>query len=292
MGIAAATLILAGFAFKVAAVPFHQWSPDVYEGAPTSATAFLATTAKIGAFVAMLRVFDILSSGHAVWLPTVRVLAMASMVVGNLLAIAQTNVKRMLAYSGIAHAGYLMVAVACTGMRSVGAGGARASTLAMTGTVFYLLAYALALIGALAVLAYLSGQDRDVQTLPHLRGLARSRPGVGYALVVFMLSLAGIPATAGFIGKWQLFFAVLTGQDVGLAIAMALTSALGVYYYLRVVWYVVFEEPEVTQPAPPAIAPARESLSGAGAAIAICTIGTVALGIVPGVITSFLTVVR
>ncbi|MBM3496486.1 MAG: NADH-quinone oxidoreductase subunit N, partial [Armatimonadetes bacterium] len=197
MGIAAAILILVGFGFKIGAVPFHQWSPDVYEGAPTSATAFLATTAKIGAFVAMLRVFDTLAGGQTTWLPTLRMMAVITMVVGNLLAIAQVNVKRMLAYSGIAHAGYLLVAVACIGLRYVSAKGAQASTLAMTATVFYLLAYALALTGALAVLAYLSTRTRDVQTLADLRGLARSQPAVGYAMVLFMLSLAGIPATAG-----------------------------------------------------------------------------------------------
>jgi NADH-quinone oxidoreductase subunit N len=290
MGIAAAILLMIGLCFKVGAVPFHQWSPDVYEGAPTSATAFLATTAKIAAFVAFLRLFDALSYGHGAWLPALRTIALVTMVVGNLLAIAQTNVKRMLAYSGIAHAGYLLIAVVCVGLRYLGPRGAQASTFALTATVFYLLAYALAFMGAFAVLSYLSRKDRDVQGLSDLRGLATTQPSVGYAMVIFMLSLAGIPATAGFVAKWQVFYAILTGGDIGLTITMALASAMGLYYYLRVAWYIVFDEPQ-TQ-APDSGSARAKIPGGAGAAIVICALCTVLLGLVPGAITGFLTVVR
>ncbi|NLH99746.1 MAG: NADH-quinone oxidoreductase subunit N [Chthonomonadales bacterium] len=294
MGIAAALLLVIGLCFKIAAVPFHQWSPDVYEGAPTSATAFLATTAKIGAIVAFLRVCDTIAGGYHTWLPAIRAIAILSMIVGNLIAIAQTNVKRMLAYSGVAHAGYLLVAVACMGFRLMGTKGTQASILAMTGAVFYLLAYALALIGAFGVLAYLSSRDKDAQTLNDLRGLASSQPAVGYAMVLFMLSLAGIPATAGFIGKWQVFYAVLTGGDVALAVTMALTSAMGVYYYLRVVWYIVFEESAAPKPSPTGhgVEARPRAMTGVGAAITICCIATIGLGILPAAISSFLTVVR
>ncbi len=291
MGIAATLLLLIGLCFKVGAVPFHQWSPDVYEGAPTSATLFLATTAKIGAFIALLRLFDSLAGGYDAWLPALRAITILTMVVGNLLAIAQTNIKRMLAYSGIGHAGYLLLTVVSVGLQHVGRRGAEASTLALTANVFYLLAYALALGGALAVLCHLSSRDRDVQTLSDVRGLAGAQPAIGYSMVLFMLSLAGIPATAGFVAKWQVFYAILTGGDVALAIIMALASALGVYYYLRVAWYIVFDDP-VPAAAHAGSAAVRKPAGGAGAAIALCAIFTLALGLVPSAISGFLTVVR
>lgn len=286
MGIGAVILTLTGLGFKVAAVPFHQWTPDVYEGAPTSVTAFLAATAKIGAFAALIRVADAIAGGSATWLPALRTIAILTMIVGNLLAIAQTNVKRMLGYSAIAHAGYLLTAVVCVGMRFMGPAASRAGIPAMNATVFYLLAYALASLGAFGVLAYLSGQGRDAQTLEHLRGVARRDAFAGYGMVVFMLSLAGIPATAGFVGKWAVFYAVLTAGDVSLALAIALTSALAAYYYLRVAWYVVFEEPS---------SPAGEttmSQTPSSVAVALAALATLVLGVVPGALMGFLSVVR
>ncbi len=289
MGIAAVLLLLIGLCFKVGAVPFHQWSPDVYEGAPTSATLFLATTAKIAAFVALLRLFDVFAGGPDAWLPVLRAIAVVTMIVGNLLAIAQTNIKRMLAYSGIAHAGYLLITLVCVGLRFAGPKGTQASTLALTANVFYLLAYALALGGAFGVLCYLSSRDRDVQTLSDLRGLAGAKPAIGYSMVLFMLSLAGIPATAGFIAKWQVFNSILTGGDIALSVVMALASALGVYYYLRVVWYIVFDDPGTTAQS---VSASERPSGGAGAAIAICAVCTLALGLFPSAISGFLTVVR
>lgn len=286
MGIGAVAMLTVGLGFKVAAVPFHQWTPDVYEGAPTSATAFLAATAKIGAFVAMLRVFDALSGGSAAWLPAFRTVAILTMVIGNLVAIAQTNVKRMLGYSAIAHAGYLLAAVVCVGLRSASAQGAQASTLAMSATVFYLLAYSLATMGAFGVLAHLSSSGRDVQSLDDLRGLARRDTPAAYAMVVVMLSLAGIPATAGFIGKWQVFYSVITGGDIGLALAIALTSVLGAYYYLRVIWYIVFlEDTEAREPV-------QTARTGASVAVFVAAFATLLLGVLPGILTGYLQVVR
>jgi len=286
MGVGAVILTLTGLAFKVAAVPYHQWTPDVYEGAPTSVTAFLAATAKIGAFTAFLRLADALAGGSSAWVPALRTIAIVTMAFGNLIAISQTNVKRMLGYSAIAHAGYLLAAVLCVGMFQTGQAGAKASMPAMNAAVFYLLAYALAVVGAFGVLAYLSSSNRDVQKLEDLRGLTRWNPVAGYALVVFMLSLAGIPATAGFIGKWQIFYAVVTANDLGLALAVALTSALGAYYYLRVVWYAVFEEPQTR---PPAAVPSN---TPSGTAIYLSAAATVLLGVMPGFLMEFLRVVR
>lgn len=286
MGIGAVIFLLAGLAFKVAAVPFHQWTPDVYEGAPTSATSFFAATAKIGAFGAMIRVLDVLAGGSAGWLPVLSTIAIATMILGNLIAIAQTNVKRMLGYSAIAHAGYLLAAMVCVAMRYVSADAAKAGMPAMNAAVFYLLAYALATIGAFGVLAHLSSAGKDVQSLEDLRGLAREEPGTGYALVLFMLSLAGIPATAGFVGKWQVFYALLIAGAVPLAITVALTSVLGAYYYLRVIWYVIFEDSPIRSRERP------QPQTGTRAAIAIAALMTVVLGITPGVIMGFLSVVR
>jgi len=286
MGIGAVAMLTVGFAFKVSAVPFHQWAPDVYEGAPTSATAFLAATAKVGAFAAMLRVFDALAGGSAGWLPALRVLAIVTMIGGNLVAIAQTNVKRMLGYSAIAHAGYLLVCVVCVGMRYMGTQGAQANMLAMTATVFYLLAYALATLGAFGVLAYVSTSGRDVQTLDQIRGLVRVDAPAAYAMVIFMLSLAGIPATAGFIGKWQIFYSAVTGGDITLAVVVALTSVLGAFFYLRVVWYMLFEE------GPPTLTAATADRTEAGVAVFVAAFLTVLLGIVPGVLLGYLSVVR
>lgn len=286
MGLAAAALLLAGLGFKVAAVPFHQWTPDVYEGSPTSSTAFFAATAKIGAFVAMIRVLDMLAGGSQVWLPAVRLMAIVTMLFGNVLALSQMNVKRMLGYSAIAHAGYLLAAMVCVGMRYVSAEGARSGMPAMNATVFYLLAYALATIGAFGVLAYMSARGRDVQTLDHLRGLVRTDPAAAYAMMLFMLSLAGIPATAGFIAKWQVFYAVVIAGDIPLAVTIALASAVGAYYYLRVVWYMVFDE---STTAPVLTEPGR---TPAAVAIYISAFATVLLGVVPGFLMGFLSVVR
>lgn len=286
MGAAAAMLVLAGLAFKVAAVPFHQWAPDVYDGAPTSATAFLATTAKIGAFAAFVRVAESLAGGWSTWVPILRIVAIVTMVLGNLIALSQTNVKRMLGYSAVAHAGYLLAAVLCVGMSQAGQEGARSSMPAMNAVIFYLLAYALAVVGAFGVLAYLSSANHDVSRLDDIRGLVRRVPAAGYALVILMLSLAGIPGTAGFIAKWQVFYAVLTTGDTGMAVAIALTSALAAYYYLRVVWYAVFEEP-----ARDGIPDTKFSTAG-GAAVYLTTGATLLLGVLPGFLMEFLRVVR
>lgn len=286
MGLAGMILIIAGLGFKVAAVPFHQWAPDVYEGAPTSATAFLAATAKIGAFVGLIRVLDVFAGGSQTLIPMLRVLAIATMIYGNLVAIAQTNVKRMLGYSAVAHAGYLLAAMVCVAMHYEGTAGARTNTAAMSASVFYLLAYALAGFGAFGVLAYLSSRDKDVQTLDDLRGLVQRDAPSGYALILFMLSLAGIPATVGFIGKWQIFYAVLIGGDMTLAVTIALTSAMGAYYYLRVVWYAAFESASGPD------APRQVGLTGAGLTVFVSAFATLLLGIVPGLLTGFLQVVK
>jgi NADH-quinone oxidoreductase subunit N len=284
MMLAGIALLLVGLGFKAAVIPFHQWTPDVYEGAPTSVTAYMAGAAKIGAFAAMLRVFDALIPdpriGLPVWLPAMQVIAILTMVVGNLLAVTQTNLKRMLAYSSIAHAGYLLVAVAALAHKHFPPLGAEAHTSALIGALFYLFAYTFMTLGAFGVLVYLSGRGRDYQRVEDLRGLARQDPKAAYAMMFFMLSLGGIPPTMGFMGKWQIFLAGLQAGEYMLAIVMALASVIAVYYYLRVVWIMIFEEPTEAAPAP------AEVRGPALASVMVAAAATLIFGILPGLLST------
>jgi NADH-quinone oxidoreductase subunit N len=280
MLMAGVALVLVGLGFKAALVPFHMWTPDVYEGAPTSVTAFMAASAKVGAFAAILRVFNALGPISAYWMTAVQVLAVLTMFGGNLLAVTQDNVKRMLAYSSIAHAGYLMVAVAATA-------NAKAHDQAFGAAVFYLLAYTLMTMGAFAVLIYLSRRGKDYQTLNDLKGLAKTDPPSAYLMLVFMLSLGGIPPTMGFIGKWYIFAATITAGQYGLAIALAFASMISIYYYLRVVWMMCFQEPDVVGSQEHAVAPVGVQLS------LFVTVGVSLLcGVVPGIVQPLMVAVQ
>jgi NADH-quinone oxidoreductase subunit N len=217
-------LLLIGFGFKVAAVPFHMWAPDVYDGSPTPVTAFMATGVKAAAFAALVRVLlEAFPSADSLWQPVIAGLAIASMVVGNLVALAQRNLKRMLAYSSIAHAGYLLVAV-WPGSR-MGAGA----------VLLYLAAYGLTTLAAFGFLAALGrGGEQDV-TYDDIAGLAASRPWIAVGLSVCMLSLLGFPGTFGFIGKWYILSAVIAEGHVLLPIVLVVTSVISAGYYLPVI---------------------------------------------------------
>jgi NADH-quinone oxidoreductase subunit N len=240
-------LVAAGVAFKVAAVPFHTWTPDVYEGAPTPVTAFMAAGVKTAAFALLARIFLAAASGPAAQASAfggiIAALAVLTMIFGNLLALPQRSVKRMLAYSSIAHAGYLLV-----GVVSAGAAGAREK--ALSGVLFYLAVYSATAIGAFAVVGFLERRTRgddepiDPWDLQRFAGLAARRPGLAFAMAVFLLSLAGIPPTAGFLGKLYIFQAAIGAELYGLAVLGILTSVLGAYYYLRVVVYMYMRPPE------------------------------------------------
>ncbi|HET8541336.1 MAG TPA: NADH-quinone oxidoreductase subunit N [Anaeromyxobacter sp.] len=237
-------LVAAGVAFKVAAVPFHAWTPDVYEGAPTPVTAFMAAGVKTAAFAVLARIFLSATSGEtsgaAAFGGIVSALALLTMIFGNLLALPQRSVKRMLAYSSIAHAGYLLV-----GVLSAAAAGVRDKALA--GLLFYLAAYSATAIGAFAVVGALErrGEEAgDAWDLQRFSGLAARRPALAFAMAVFLLSLAGIPPTAGFVAKLYVFQAAIAAQLYGLAVIGVLTSVLGAYYYLRVVVYMYMRAPE------------------------------------------------
>jgi len=221
--VAGALLVLVGFGFKVAAVPFHMWTPDAYEGAPTSVTAFMSAGAKAAGFAALLRLAGTALAVSAIdWRPILSGVAILTMTVGNVTALLQTNVKRMLAYSSIAHAGYVLVALA--------AGGTQGTSAAL----FYLAAYSFMNLGAFGILALLGREQDERVLISDLAGLGFRHPLLGLAMTVFMISLGGIPPTAGFMGKVYVFGAALEAGLVPLVVIGVLNSVVSVFYYLRI----------------------------------------------------------
>ncbi len=260
---AGAGLILVGLGFKVAVVPFHMWTPDVYQGAPSPVTGFMAVGAKAAGFAALLRVFVVAFPAiQADITPILWALAALTMTVGNLAAIAQRNIKRMLAYSSIAHAGYILMAFVPYGNDAV-------VRDAVAAGLFYLVAYALTNFGAWAVVIALERAEEQGLLLEDYAGLGRKYPALAAAMVVFMLSFTGVPPTLGFLGKFYLFRAVLEGGYVYLALIGVLTSLISAYYYLRVVviMYMQDGEPQVR------LAPWIGLLTG------VTAVGTVALSL-------------
>jgi len=238
-------LILVGFGFKVAAVPFHMWTPDVYQGAPTPVTGFMAVGAKAAGFAALLRIFiTALPSLDLDLVPVLWGLAALTMLVGNVVAISQTNIKRLLAYSSIAHAGYILMAFVTFGNPKIGPD-------AVASALFYLVTYAITSFGAWAVVIALEKSEGKGLEISDFAGLGRKRPLLAAAMTVFMLSLTGMPPTLGLVGKFYLFRTVIEGGFIGLAIIGVLTSLISAYYYLRVVVMMYMREgdPE-TSPEP------------------------------------------
>jgi NADH-quinone oxidoreductase subunit N len=233
-----AALILIGLGFKVAAVPFHMWTPDVYQGAPSSVTAFMSVGAKAAGFAALLRVFMSAFNVLAVDLvPVLWALSALTMILGNVVAIAQGNIKRLLAYSSIAHAGYILMGVVTLGQ-------GKASADAVAAALFYLVSYAITSFGAWAVVISLEQAEGKGLALDDYAGLGRKHPLLAACMAVFMLSFTGVPPTLGFMGKFFLFRTVLEGGFVGLAIIGVLTSLISAYYYLRVVVVMYMREGE------------------------------------------------
>jgi NADH-quinone oxidoreductase subunit N len=256
--------LLVGFGFKVATVPFHMWAPDVYEGAPTTVTAFMSAGVKVAAFGALLRVFGQALPGlSGRWAPAVGLLAILSMVGGNLGALAQTNLKRMLAYSSIAHAGYLLAALVAL------------PQVAAEAVLFYLVAYSAVNLGGFGAIAALTHAGREAVSLSDVSGLATRRPVLAAALTVFLISLTGVPVSAGFVGKFQLFSAAVSGKYAVLAVVGVLMSAVSAYYYLRVVVAMYMREPVGEDDWAP-IAPASAIALAVSAAIVL------GLGVYPG----------
>lgn len=223
-------LLLVGFAFKVGAVPFHMWVPDVYEGAPTVVSAFMSTGAKAAAFSAFLLVFTAtFDFTHGSMNTVLAVLAVASMLLGNIVAIAQRNIKRMLAYSSIAHAGYMLIGVTAGG------------DVSLAGVLFYLIAYVFTNLGAFGIASIIERADQQGTDLEHFRGLFYRRPLLAVLMGVFMFSLIGIPPLAGFFGKYYIFVAAIENGYTWLTIVGVVTSMISVYYYLRVVVLMFFQ---------------------------------------------------
>jgi NADH-quinone oxidoreductase subunit N len=264
-------LVLVGLGFKVAAVPFHMWTPDVYQGAPTSVVAYMSVAAKVGGFAALVRVlaaglpnFVLEGETAAAWQAAVWLVAMATMILGNVVAIVQSDLKRLLAYSSIAHAGYMLIAVAAAGTAQVADEAAQA-------VVIYLMAYAFTNVGAFSVIIAVEKDDATNTGMDSMRGLAQTRPWLAASMAAFMLSLTGVPLTAGFIGKWFVFKSAIAADLIPVAVVGVVTSVISAFYYLRVVWLMYFEEGEAEARTPWPLA----------WAISVSAVGTLFLGIFP-----------
>ena len=263
MQLLAVGLLLVGFSFKVSAVPFHMWTPDAYEAAPTAVTGFMSTGVKAAAFAAFVRVFlSALEPLRGEWSPLVWTIAAATMILGTVVGVAQTSVKRMLAYSSIAHGGYLLVALVSA--NEVGKGA----------ILFYLLAYAVANVGAFGVIAVLENGDRQSDRVQEYAGLWSTRPALALLMTVFLLSLGGFPPLGGFIAKWYVFSAAIAAGNTWLAIIGVLTSVVSVFFYLRIVvmMYMMPGDRRGGVPAIPGIA---------GAALVASALLVLYLGILP-----------
>jgi len=263
--VAGVAMLIIGLGFKAAVVPFHSWTPDVYEGAPTSVTAFMSAGAKAGAFAAFIRLGVAFLPVSFAFHNVLWGLAALTMVVGNILAVQQTNLKRMLAYSSIAHAGYILVGLLANNPEGRG------------GIIFYVLAYTFMNLGAFGTLILLARRGQELNNIEDLKGLAKVNPLAGAAMAIFMLSLGGIPPTVGFFGKWFLFMAAIQAGLNGLAYLGLVASVVGVFYYLRVIWSMYFEEPVREFP--------TEGYSGSTSAVlAICAIASIVLGVAPNLL--------
>ncbi len=261
-----AALLLVGLGFKVAAVPFHMWIPDVYDGAPSSVVAFMSVGAKAGGFAALLRIFlTAFPALGAAWGPLAIGVAALTMAWGNIAAIAQTSIKRMLAYSSIAHAGYILMALPAASQ-------ARVADQAVSAALFYLLAYMFSNLGAWAVVLAVERAEGEGLALADYAGLSRRRPGLALAMALFMLSLTGLPPTVGFIGKFFIFRAAIDAGQIGLALVGVITSLVSAYYYLRVVIMMYMRPGE----------PATRSEGWLNATVGLTAVATFVLGVLPG----------
>jgi NADH-quinone oxidoreductase subunit N len=269
LAIAALGLLAIGFAFKVSAVPFHMWTPDVYQGAPTAITAFMSAGTKVAAFAAFMRVFNVaLQPLTWDWRPVVWWLAAISVVVGSVLAIAQTDIKRMLAYSSVAHAGFVLTGLTAAGEVGIGA------------ALFYLVAYSATILGAFGTVMLVSSRGERRTGLSAYAGLYRRSPGLAGLLALFLFSLAGIPPTAGFVAKVSVFSAAIDAGAWPLALVGVLASVVAAYVYLRVIVLMFMQEPADEAEPDRTLLPRL--------VIAVPAAVTLVLGVFPGLVTGFL----
>jgi NADH-quinone oxidoreductase subunit N len=259
-------LLIVGLGFKIAAVPFHSWTPDAYQGAPYPVTGFMAAGTKIAAFAAIIRLLDaVLFPLRWDWRPLVIGIAVVTMVVGSVLAVVQDDLKRLLAYSSIAHAGFVLVGVIAASDRGV------------SGSLFYLATYGLTVLGAFAIVSVIEGRNEDHMRLNSYRGLFYQRPALAGALTLFMLSLAGVPLTSGFIGKLLVFGAAVESGYAWVAVIGVLASAIAAFFYLRVLVVMYMQEPEEG-----AVMPGADAGVPSYAVIGLTALATLVLGIVWG----------
>jgi NADH-quinone oxidoreductase subunit N len=289
--LAGVALLIVGLAFKVAAVPFHTWTPDVYQGSPTPATGFMAAVAKAGGFAALIRI--LLSAFPTIsldWRPIIWVLAVLTLLVGSVLAIVQTDVKRMLAYSSISHAGYVLVGVQA------------ASSSGRAGALFYLLTYVFIVIGSFAVVSVIGGRGEARNDIGAYRGLASRRPGLALTFAVLLLAQAGVPFTSGFLAKFYVVSAAVEQGQYALAVIAMLAAAIATFFYLRVAILMYSPVPVessstssdgsglslggVAIVAPPETGRITIPV-GVGIALAICLALTIAIGVIPAPVISF-----
>ena len=257
----AVALMFVGLGFKVAAAPFHVWTPDVYEGSPVPVVAFMSTGPKAAAFAVLLRVLFAMDAPGWFWM--VWVAAALSMTLGNIGALVQQNVKRLLAYSSIAHAGYLLVAFAA------------AQQVGISAAIFYAASYAAMNVGAFAVVSHLASAGEKYVTLDDYAGLGRRSPMLAAIMTIFLLSLIGIPVTGGFFAKFYVFSAALQANLIGLVIIGVINSAIAAYYYLRIIIYMYMRDERTDVP----VAGIPASLA---VGLAMCLIATIYLGVLPG----------
>ncbi|MGA2960824.1 MAG: NADH-quinone oxidoreductase subunit N, partial [Candidatus Korobacteraceae bacterium] len=273
----AMAMMFVGLGFKVATAPFQVWTPDVYEGSPAPVVGFMSTAPKAAAFAVLLRVLFGTASATGFWgeprpgwFWMIWVSAALSMTLGNLGALVQSNVKRLLAYSSIAHAGYLLVAFTAI----------RDSSTGISAAMFYSASYAAMNVGAFAVVSHFAGAGEKYVNVDDYAGLGRRSPMLAAALTVFLLSLIGIPITGGFLAKFYVFTAALQSNIVGLTIIGVINSAIGAYYYLRLIVLMYMREPQSDAPVPPIP-------FAAGLAMVLSLIATIYLGVLPGPVLNF-----
>jgi NADH-quinone oxidoreductase subunit N len=275
-------MILIGLGFKVAAAPFQIWTPDVYEGAPTPVTALFSAGPKAAAFALLLRIFATVPAATHFWFWAFWVLAALTMFAGNLGALVQTNIKRLLAYSSIAHAGYILVAF--TAVTSMARGGQAEAAAAYAAVLFYLLSYALVKLGAFTIVSQLGGTGEKNLSLDDYAGLSQRQPVVAAMLSIYLLSLLGLPVTAGFFGKFYIFKAAVNSHLLWLAVLMAMNSIIGAYYYLRVIVVMYMREPSAEHAsAPPVSFPLTVNV-----VLAVTAIGTILFGVMPNPVINFI----
>ncbi len=273
--LAGMALLGVGLLFKFSAVPFHSWTPDVYAGAPTPVTGFMAACTKIAAVGALMRVFYVaLGADRWDWQPVMAIIAVATMAVGSVLAITQTDMKRMLAYSSIAHAGFMMVAF--VGASQAITGSKPGGLTSVSSVMFYLVAYGAATIGAFALVTMVRDPTGEATLLTSWVGLGRRAPLAATIFSIFMLSFAGIPLTSGFIGKWAVFAAAWSGGIQWLVVVAVVISVVAAFFYIRVIVLMFFAQPRIT--ATNVIRPGWTTL----AAVVVGVVATVAFGVFPG----------